>query len=79
LSTEEAVDALQAYAARLAESLAQVQDDRARQQPLPYFVEAMFDYSVTMIHAELEWVEGFVARLGQLANQASREKETSDE
>ena len=27
---------------------------------LPYFIEAMFDYSVTMIRAEMAWVEAFI-------------------
>ena len=79
LSTAEAVDALGAYRARLAQHLAQARGNRARQQPLPYFVEAMFDYSVIMIRAELEWVEGFVARLIASADRGSNKEEARRE
>ena len=30
---------------------------------LPYYVEAMFEYSTTLIEAELAWVKGFIKQL----------------
>lgn len=33
------------------------------QRPLPYFVDAMFDISLTMIQAELSWMERFIQRV----------------
>ena len=34
-----------------------------RQQPLPYFVDAMFDHALTMANAELAWIEKFITQL----------------
>ena len=61
----EATAALRRYRDALSERLAHVQARWESQRPLPYFVEAMFDHSVTMIQAEKAWVEGFIAQLEQ--------------
>lgn len=39
------------------ENLSQRVDE---QSPLPPFVEAMFDYSRTMVEAELKWMNSFI-------------------
>jgi DNA-binding PadR family transcriptional regulator len=59
----QAVEALENYRQALGERLAHVQDRWDRQRPLPSSVDAMFDYSVTMIQTELEWVAAYVMKL----------------
>jgi DNA-binding PadR family transcriptional regulator len=63
ISTDEALAALRQYRNALAERLAQVRARRESQGPLPYFVEAMFDHSLTMIGAELGWADKFVKQM----------------
>jgi DNA-binding PadR family transcriptional regulator len=53
----EAVAALRQYRDAQAARRDHVQARWERQQPLPHFIEAMFDYSVTLIQAEIAWVE----------------------
>jgi hypothetical protein len=52
--------------------LAQLQARQESQQPLPSFVDAMFDYSATMIQAEKGWIEMDSFRL-HLSVQPSRD------
>ena len=59
----EAVAALQQYHGTL---LTRQEELRARwqsQRPLPYFVDALFDHSLTMIQAEADWVQTFMAQV----------------
>ena len=44
--------ALRQYGTALERQLERVQAQRARHQPLPVFVDAIFDHSVTLIQAE---------------------------
>jgi len=62
---DQAIQALTKYQEKLNENLARVKGNWARQsvEPLPYFVDAMFDYSVTLIEAEIEWLRGFIQRI----------------
>jgi DNA-binding PadR family transcriptional regulator len=57
---EQLISALNSYAAQLEESLDQMHERTKQQQPLPSFVEAMFDYSRVLAEAELNWVLGFI-------------------
>ncbi len=59
----EALAALRQYRAALDERLAHVQARWDAQKPLPYFVEALFTYSVTMIQAERDWVAQFIQQV----------------
>lgn len=34
-----------------------------QQRPLPYFVDAMFDNSISIMQAELAWIEKFIQRM----------------
>jgi len=63
VSSAEAVTALRQYAATLDERLMHVRARWEAQKPLPYFVEALFTYSITMIQTEREWVETFIAQV----------------
>jgi DNA-binding PadR family transcriptional regulator len=39
-------------------------------ESLPYYVDAMFDYSITIIEAEIEWIDQFIGQLStKLTNQ----------
>jgi DNA-binding PadR family transcriptional regulator len=59
----EALAALRQYRDGLTARLEHVQASWQRQRPLPYFVDAMFDYSVTLIQAELRWVTAFISQV----------------
>jgi DNA-binding PadR family transcriptional regulator len=69
LSQAETLAALRHYRDSLAARLEHVGATRESQQPLPYFVEAMFDHSITMIKAELKWITQFMAQLTDQAGQ----------
>lgn len=58
-----ALDALKKHRSGLIERLSHIQTRRKIQQPLPYFVEAIFDYSLTMIKSEKQWIEKFIQQL----------------
>ena len=53
--------------------LEHVQARRESQKPIPYFVDAQFDHSVTMIRAEQDWVEQFIRRLERRENTVLRQ------
>ncbi len=55
--------ALGEYHATLAKRRAAVEAKWNAQRPLPSFVDAVFDYSLTMIQAELAWVERLIEQL----------------
>jgi len=63
ITSAEALAALSQYRDGLAARLEHVRARRESQRPLPYFVDAMFDYSVTMVEAELEWIMQFISQL----------------
>jgi DNA-binding PadR family transcriptional regulator len=69
LSQAETLAALRQYRDSLAARLEHVGATRESQQPLPYFVEAMFDHSITMIEAELKWITQFMLQLADQAGQ----------
>src|SRR5262245_49644890 len=52
LGREEALDALQARGAQVEAELGRLADIQADQQPLPDFVEALFDFSIGQLRAE---------------------------
>ncbi len=63
ITPAEALISLHQYNQALLERLARVQERRESQRPLPYFVEAMFELSVTMIEAERQWIEQFIQQV----------------
>ena len=60
---DEAVAALRQYRESLEKRQAHAQSRWDEQKPLPYFVEAMFDYSITLIEAEKGWIEKLIRRI----------------
>ncbi|MBN1874784.1 MAG: PadR family transcriptional regulator, partial [Anaerolineae bacterium] len=64
VSKSEAVTALQHYRETLEARLAHIRArQEAQQQPLPYYVDALFDYSVVMIQAERDWIAEFIKQV----------------
>lgn len=59
----EALDALCQYHTALTQRLEGLQTSWKSQQPLPHFVDALFDYSITMIKAEMRWATKFIRQL----------------
>ena len=64
LPLTEAIAALQRHRDGLAARLANIENRRSG-QPLPEIVAAMFDYSHTMVSAEMDWIEKFIQQLAQ--------------
>lgn len=71
ITHEETLSSLHKYQQALSARLKHVQERWESQRPLPYFVEAMFEHSVTMIEAEREWVLNFI-------RQVEKEKDDQD-
>lgn len=63
IGDSEAQDALSIYRRGLSDRLEHVMNRWEEQKPLPYFVEALFDYSASMIEAELNWTDKFLTQL----------------
>jgi hypothetical protein len=63
----EALAALRHYCASLDRRLERLRARWQEQLPLPYFVDAMFDLSVTLVEAERDWAKRFVARVESMA------------
>jgi DNA-binding PadR family transcriptional regulator len=58
-----AVAALRRYRDALIARRDHVRERWHSQRPLPYFVDAMFHHSITLIDAEITWVEDFIVRM----------------
>lgn len=63
LTREEAITALMQHRDSLLNVRENLRANQQAQQPLPYFVDAMFDYSLTMTNAQIVWIETFIQRL----------------
>jgi len=71
LSSEQASTALREYRTQLLERLAGVEAKRAAQQPLEWFVSELFDFSETMLRAEVEWIDGLIGRMDDRTKEES--------
>ena len=69
VSRSEALAALRRYRDRLRDRLEHVRSRRGESRSLPYFVEAMFSHSMTMIEAEYRWIEEFMNQLEEMGDQ----------
>jgi DNA-binding PadR family transcriptional regulator len=66
LSRAEALSALEQYSQQLSERREHVSQRRQENgEPLPFHVAAMFDLSLALIQAELDWVVKFTEQLTQ--------------
>ena len=63
ISKEEALAALRLQCEGLREHRGHIKARWESQQPLPYFVEAMFDLALTKITTELDWLARFIDQL----------------
>lgn len=72
ISPAEAATALRRYRRQLVDRLRELTAKRSSQQPLPYFVEAMFDHSLGQIQAEAAWLERFIPQLDRRNARLSR-------
>lgn len=63
MEPERVLSALRLYRQRLSEQIDQLVQQAERQWPLPDYVETMFDYSLTMMSAEANWVSQLINRL----------------
>ena len=63
ISKADALAALQQQSLGLSEHREHVQARWESQQPLPFFVDAMFDLTLTKITTELDWLERFIDQL----------------
>ena len=65
---EEAAAALRKYADALRARVEHARSRRDAQRPLPYFVEAMFEHSMAVAEAEVNWIEAFIAQVEEQSN-----------
>ncbi len=64
IPTDEAIPALHSYRERLVERRDRVQNRwREAGEHLPIALDGLFEYSVHMAGAEIEWIDGFIAKL----------------
>ena len=63
VTNTQAIQALQLYASELESRLEVVLTRAEEEQPLPDFVDAMFDYSSAMMATELAWLTEFIEKL----------------
>ena len=63
ITTDEATDALSAYAAALEARRGELAAQRSAQGPLPWFVDALFGHGIALITAEHAWVTDFADRI----------------
>jgi hypothetical protein len=63
IAPEETLAAVRQYCALLAERRDRLRASAQEQAPLPDFVDAMFDLSLTLIEAELAWDKRFIGNL----------------
>jgi DNA-binding PadR family transcriptional regulator len=67
---QQAVHALQKYRTALVERQAQLQEKWSSQRPLPYFVDALFTYSLALLATEIQWANDFITKLEEEHGQA---------
>lgn len=63
LPRNQATEALKTYSEALADRKGELVYKVEQQSPMPGFVEAMFDYSLNLIEAEIAWVEKFITQM----------------
>ena len=63
LSTAEALETLRTYRGELSKKWGQLVIRVDELRPLPQHVEAMFNYSLAMIEAEFNWVDGLIRQM----------------
>jgi DNA-binding PadR family transcriptional regulator len=70
LDRQSVIEALERYRAELIDQCQGMRHSKSNQPNLPYFVEAMFDYSEALMEAELHWLENFIQQVEQEHDQS---------
>jgi DNA-binding PadR family transcriptional regulator len=68
---DRALAALRSYREGLADRLEHVEARNKSQGPLPDHIEMLFDYSLTMLEAEKNWVEKIIQKMEEALNDKS--------
>jgi DNA-binding PadR family transcriptional regulator len=71
LTRQEALDSLRKYQQALLQQLEHVHERWEPQRPLPYFVDAMFEHSIALTEAELQWIEKLIGKVEALEDDQS--------
>ncbi len=71
ITQEETLSSMHKYQQSLLHRLEHVKTRWESQRPLPYFVDAMFEHSITMIEAERQWIEEFINKVEALEDDQS--------
>ncbi len=61
LNRDQALESLQARSDAVAKELARVQDIYFEQEPLPDYVDAMFEFSISQLKTETRWIDRTLA------------------
>ena len=69
LKTEEAVAALQQHRRTLNAELTRLRSRKEADQEAPFFVQAMFDQTLTIIEAQLTWLNRFINELKDMCHE----------
>ncbi len=69
VSRSEALAALRGYKDNLTDRLEHVRSRRDEISTMPYFVEAMFSHSMTMIETERRWIDKFIRQLEEIGDE----------
>lgn len=57
--------ALKQHLEALTSEIERLKNAGVSQPDAPYFVHAMFDYSISMLHAQMDWIQSFITQLPQ--------------
>jgi DNA-binding PadR family transcriptional regulator len=78
LSTTETVDALKERRAALTERISAIESERAKQEPVPEFVGAIFDFGVRQLQTELDWTTETITTLEHTMQKSDIKKDRRD-
>ena len=61
LTRDQALDALKTRKNSVAEELERIESIHFKQQPLPDYVDAIFEFSIGQLQAEADWIDRTLA------------------
>ena len=63
LTRDQALDALNTRKSALAEELVRIENIHSEQQPLPDYVDFIFEFSIGQLKAEADWIDRTLANM----------------
>ena len=63
LTRDQALDALNTRKSALAEELVRIENIHSEQQPLPDYVDSIFEFSIGQLKAEADWIDRTLANM----------------